>query len=73
VKKGPPGCASRTSNSLFLRRNMSKPALIRLRGGFELPGTVSFYAGNMLSALFVFVAPEMKCVSENYVAKQIVF
>ena len=45
---------------------------MRLLGGFELPDTVSFYAGNMLSALFVFVAPEVKCVTENYVAKQIV-
>src|SRR5207244_12814024 len=49
VKNGPPGCASRTSNSLFLRRNISRPALIRLRGDFEF-STASFYAGHALDA-----------------------
>src|SRR5206468_6026660 len=37
--KGPPGCASRTSNLFFLRRNINRPALIRLRKDFECAGT----------------------------------
>ena len=37
-----PGCASRTSISSFLRRNISRPALIRLRVGNDFPPTVYF-------------------------------
>ena len=49
---------------------------MRLRGDFEFP-TASFYSGNALDAFvsprsLFFAAPEMKCVGENYVAKQIV-
>jgi len=79
VKNGPPGCASRTSNSLSLRRNMSKPALVRLRLDFESSRTPSPYVGTVLNAFLLeagllsfFASPEMKSVSENYIAKQIV-
>ena len=49
---------------------------MRLRGDLEFP-TASFYSGNALDAFvsprsLFFAAPEMKCVGENYVAKQIV-
>src|SRR5207249_6090589 len=77
VKKGPPGCASRTSNSLFLRRNISRPALIRLRGDLGFSGIPLFCAGDALDRrcqrrVFFFATPEMKSVSENDVAEQIV-
>ena len=42
MKYGPPGCASKTSISSSLRRNISRPALIRLRVGVGFPRTVYF-------------------------------
>src|SRR5207249_3609065 len=74
---GPPGCASRTSTLFFLRRNINRPALIRLRLDLGFLGMPSFCAGDALDRLcqrrvFFFAAPEMKSVSEDYVAKQIV-
>src|SRR5439155_22255927 len=75
--KGPPGCANRTSTLLLLRRNINRPALIRLREDLAFLGMPSFCVGDALDRLrerrvFFFAAPEMKSVCENYVTKQIV-
>ena len=51
---------------------------MRLRGDVGFSGTALFCAGNALGAfcktcaVFLLVAPQMKCVGEDYVAEQIV-
>src|SRR6266496_3925384 len=75
--KGPPGCASRTSTLFFVRRNINRPALIRLRLDLAFLDMSSFCAGDALDRLcqrrvFFFAAPDMKSVSEDDVSEQIV-
>src|SRR4029079_5355997 len=71
AKSGPPGCAKRNSSSSFLRRNMSRPALMRLRLDFgcsrthhltRKPSSVHFVRRRVLD---IFVTPQVKRVGEH--------
>ena len=64
-------------NSLFLRRNINRPALILLRGGSGFLGMPLFCAGNALDRFcqhraFLLRGAKMKSVCENDITKQIV-